>query len=57
MMNSQPRSAISYLGDQDRPNGAALGIDLFKTIANPKHVVGGVDDSRNAHTLRLSDRY
>jgi hypothetical protein len=57
MMNAQPRSSISYLGDQDRPAGPPKGIDLFKTIAEPKHVVGGVDDSRNAHTLRLADRY
>lgn len=57
MMNAQPRSSISYLGDQDRPAGPTKGIDLFQTIADTKHVVGGVDDSRNAHTLRLADRY
>ena len=57
MLDAQPRSNISYLGDQDRLAGPHQGIDLFKTIADPKHVVGGVDDSRNAHTLRLSDRY
>lgn len=58
MMNAQPRSSISYRGDQDRGNTVTAGIDLFQTItADPRHVVEAVDDSRNAHTLRLADTF
>lgn len=57
MMNAQPRSAISYRGDGDAPAGPPVGIDLFKTIADERHVVRAVDDSRNAHTLRLGDTF
>ena len=57
MMNGQPRSTISYRGDQDSGGKATKGIDLFQTIADERHVVRAVDDSRNAHTLRLADMY
>ena len=57
MMNGQPRSTISYRGDQDSGGKTTKGIDLFQTIADERHVVRAVDDSRNANTLRLADMY
>ena len=41
------------------PRGSATaGIDLWQAItADRRHVVEAVDDSRNAHTLRLADTF
>jgi hypothetical protein len=41
MMNGQPRSTISYRGDQDSGGKATKGTDLFQTIADERHVVRG----------------
>jgi hypothetical protein len=57
MMKGRSPSTISYCGDQDSGGKATKGIDLFQTIADERHVVRAVDDSRNAHTLRLADMY
>jgi 2-polyprenyl-3-methyl-5-hydroxy-6-metoxy-1,4-benzoquinol methylase len=57
MMNEQARSSILYRGNPEAVGSPSMGIDLFRTIANEKHIVRAVDDSRDAHTLRLDDRY
>jgi len=57
MMAGQPSSTISYRGDRDRNASSIHGIHLMDSINDPERIVASVDDSRNSHTLHLSDTF
>lgn len=56
MLQAQAASTIAYRSGRTAAQQAPSGIDLLQTIADERHVVRAVDDSRDAHTLMLSDR-
>jgi len=52
VMNAQPRSDVVYRSPRI-PTPPAAGIDLMRTIGEPRHVVPSVDDPRDSHFLML----
>jgi len=55
MMNAQPVSKVGYSSART-PASSAAGIDLFKTIQNPAHVVAEARELRDSHFLMLADQ-
>ena len=57
MMAGQPHSTITLRGDHNRMPVGIQGIHLLDGIDEPQHIVSSVEDTRNSHSLHLSDMY